>query len=116
MNPRPSKALHANIPMTADTGLLSAVRQIWEGARTQVARTVNTALVQANWLIGHQIVEAQQAGKDRTGYGEELLATLSRALHAEYGSGFSVSGLQYMRAFYLAYPELLPKQHAVRGE
>ena len=117
MSPKRSKApLPVDIPMTADTGLLSAVRQIWEGARTQVARTVNTALVQANWLIGHQIVEAQQAGKDRAGYGEELLATLSRALHAEYGSGFSASGLKYMRAFYLAYPELLPIQHAVRGE
>ena len=117
MNPKPPKVPQPPaIPVTADLGLLSAVRQIWEGARTQVARTVNSALVQANWLIGQQIVEAQQAGKDRAGYGEALLATLSRALHAEYGGGFSVSGLQYMRAFYLAYPELLPNQHALRGE
>lgn len=100
----------------ADPGLLSAVRQIWEGSRAQAARSVNTALVQANWLIGRQIVEAQQAGQARAGYGEELLANLSRALRAEYGSGFSVRGLQYMRMFYLAYPDLLPIHHAVRGE
>jgi predicted nuclease of restriction endonuclease-like (RecB) superfamily len=76
---------------------------------------VNTALVQANWLIGRQIVEAQQAGRERAGYGEALLDKLSGALRAEFGSGFSVSGLQYMRAFYLAYPSLIPIQHAVRG-
>ena len=99
-----------------DTALITVVRAIWEDSRTQAARTVNTHLVQANWLIGRQIVEAQQAGQDRAGYGKELLATLSSALRKEYGSGFSVTGLQPMRAFYLAYPDLLPIQHAVRVE
>ncbi len=32
----------------------------------------------------------------------------------EYGVGFSVSALQYMRAFFLIYPHLLENQHAVR--
>jgi predicted nuclease of restriction endonuclease-like (RecB) superfamily len=35
---------------------------------------------------------------------------------SEYGSGFSVSALQYMRSFFLSYPQLLEKQHAVRVE
>jgi len=39
-------------------------------------------MVPANWLIGRQIVEAQQAGKSRAGYGEELLANLSNALRS----------------------------------
>ena len=34
-----------------------------------------------------QIVEAQQAGKSRAGYGEELIVNLSRALSAEYAPG-----------------------------
>ena len=38
----------------AGPGLLAAVRQIWEEARTHVARTVNTAMVKANWHIGRQ--------------------------------------------------------------
>lgn len=100
----------------ADPGLLSAVRQIWEGSRAQAARSVNTALVQANWLIGRQIVEAQQAGQARAGYGEELLENLSAALQSDYGSGFSVSALKYKRQFYLAYPELIRIRHAVRDE
>jgi hypothetical protein len=115
MGLKPAKSfLSAPTPMKADEGLVSAVRQIWEDARTQATRTVNSALVQANWLIGRQLVEAQQAGKDRAGYGEALLLSLSRALRAEYGTGFSVSGLQYMRGFYLAYPELMEIQHALR--
>ena len=117
MGIKPAKSsLSAAIPMKADSGLVSAVRQIWEGARTKAARTVNSALVQANWLIGRQLVEAQQAGRGRAGYGEELLLALSRALRVEYGTGFSVSGLQYMRGFYLAYPDLMPIQHALRVE
>jgi predicted nuclease of restriction endonuclease-like (RecB) superfamily len=102
--------------MAADAELLSAVRQIWEDARTHAARTVNTAMVRANWLIGRQIVEAQQAGRSRAGYGEELLVNLSEALRAEYGSGFSLTGIKYMRGFFLAYPDLLAIRHTVRDE
>ena len=116
MSPRKSNTpLVAGAPKSLDQGLLAAVRRIWEGARTHAARTVNTAMVQANWLIGWQIVESQQAGEGRAGYGEELLKNLSSALRAEYGTGFSLTGLKYMRAFYLAYPNLIPISHAVRG-
>lgn len=96
--------------------LLDRIRHIWESARTQAARSVNTAHVCANWLIGQQIVEAEQGGARRAGYGKALLKTLSEQLSGEYGDGFSVSALQYMRSFFLGYPELLAKQHALRVE
>lgn len=96
--------------------LLARIRHIWDSARTQAARSVNTAHVCANWLIGQQIVEAEQGGTKRAGYGKVLLKTLSEQLSAEYGDGFSVSALQYMRSFFLGYPELLAKQHALRVE
>lgn len=103
---------------TAD--LLARIRRIWEAARTQAARSVNTAHVCANWLIGQQIVEAEQGGDKRAGYGKALLKTLSEQLASDSrrgrSDGFSVSALQYMRAFYLGYPQLLANQHAVRGE
>ncbi len=104
---------------TVDEGkdtLLAAIRQIWESARFQAAQSVNSALVQANWLIGKQIIEAEQGGKSRAAYRCRLLKTLSETLEKEYGSGFSVSALQYMRAFYLGYPALLGIQHAPRVE
>jgi predicted nuclease of restriction endonuclease-like (RecB) superfamily len=98
----------------AQAELLARIRQIWDAARTQAARSVNTAHVCANWLIGQQIVEAEQGGARRAAYGKALLKALSEQLSGDYGDGFSVSALQYMRSFFLGFPELLAKQHAVR--
>lgn len=106
----------AETSATAISELLQRIRQIWESARSQAARSVNSALVQANWLIGRQIVEAEQGGKSRAAYSSRLLETLSESLEKDYGSGFSVTALKYMRMFYLGYPELLEIRHAVRDE
>lgn len=97
---------------TADQNLLTRIRDIWEASRTQAIRTVNSTHVCANWLIGQQIVEAEQDGEQRAEYGKNLLKSLSQQLTTEYGRGFSVSTLQYMRSFYLEYPELIEIQHA----
>lgn len=94
--------------------LLARIRRIWESARAQAARSVNTAHVCANWLIGQQIVEAEQGGASRAGYGLAVLESLSGRLAAEYGTGFSVSALKYMRLFFQAYPDLLLNRHALR--
>lgn len=121
---RPAKAVQKltvlSSAMDETAGLLARIRGIWEAARTHAARSVNTAHVCANWLIGQQIVEAEQGGAKRAGYGKALLKTLSEQLSGDgttNGSiGFSVSALQYMRSFYLAYPALLANQHALRVE
>lgn len=99
---------------TRAPSLFHRIREILESARAGVARSVNTAQVVANWLIGREIVEAEQRGRRRADYGEKLLETLSRQLRESYGQGFSVSALQYMRAFFQTYPALLEKQHAPR--
>ena len=88
--------------------LFQRISDIWDAARSQAARSVNSAHVQANWLIGEQIVQAEQAGAGRADYGKQLLKGLSKRLTEDFGRGFSVSALQYRRAFYLAYPQLLP--------
>jgi len=49
-------------------------------------------------------------------YGEQLLEMLSTNLSAEYGSGFSLSAIKYMRLFFLGYPDLISIRHAVRDE
>ena len=102
------------IPLTDN--LYSRIRGILESARSNVARSVNSTQVVANWLIGREIVEQEQRGKGRAGYGKGLLAGIARRLGKDYGAGFSVSALQYMRAMYVTYPRLLEKQHAVRVE
>ena len=55
-----------------EDGLFKRVAEIIEAARGNVARTVNSAMVHAYWLIGREIVEIEQHGKERAGYGEEL--------------------------------------------
>jgi predicted nuclease of restriction endonuclease-like (RecB) superfamily len=72
-----------------------------------VARTVNTSQVAANWLIGQQIVEEEQRGAKRADYGRKLLAELSVQMQKDFGRGYSVDNLEWFRAFYLNYPNLL---------
>src|SRR5215510_6049219 len=83
------------------------IRQILESARVSVARSVNTTQVVANWLIGREIVEEEQRGKKRAGYGKRLLQELSSRLTVEFGKGFSVDNLELCRRFFLGYPGLL---------
>ena len=83
------------------------IRQILESARVNVARSVNTSQVMAYWLIGREIVEEEQRGKRRAGYGEQLLAELSGKLSGEFGKGVSVRNLEHCRNFYSEYPRLL---------
>ena len=103
--------------------LYGRVRQILESARTSAARSVNTAQVIANWMVGREIVEEEQHGQERAGYAEGLVAALSARLGGDYGVGYSAPNLWYMRQFYLAYPLLAGGLadapnilHALRGE
>jgi predicted nuclease of restriction endonuclease-like (RecB) superfamily len=91
---------------------------ILDAARGQVARSVNTTTVMANWLIGYELVEAIQQGEQRASYGNALIARLAEQLTVRYGRGYSASNLAYFRQFYLAYPDRLDTRifHAARGK
>ena len=84
-----------------------------EEARRQVVRSVNASMVSLYWLIGHRVVESEQSGSIRAGYGEALIGKLSNDLTARYGRGFSTRNLWHMRSFYLAWPhsDLCPNDH-----
>lgn len=103
----------------ASPAVYRRIRDILESARAFTARSVNTTQVVAYWLIGREIVEEEQRGKRRAGYGERLLEDLSARLKADFGGGFSVQNLRFMRQFYSTYPHLLadgPILHAVSGK
>ena len=100
----PKKAL-SGTPRLYD--LYDRIRSILESARAGVARTVNTTQVAANWLVGREIVEEEQAGTRRAGYGAKVLANLSARLESDYGKGYSVDNLESFRQFYLDYPRLI---------
>ena len=80
------------------------VSRIIETARRSAVRSVNTVMTAAYWLIGHRIVEFEQAGKKRAEYGTALIERLAADLSQRFGRGFSRQNIQQMRLFYLFYP------------
>ncbi|MFA5143611.1 MAG: PDDEXK nuclease domain-containing protein [Candidatus Omnitrophota bacterium] len=93
-------------------GIYNRLRKIIENARGNIAHAVNAEMVTAYWHIGKEIVDAEQRGERRAGYGEKLILALSRRLSNEFGNGFNASNLWNMRQFYHTYPIL----YALRRE
>jgi hypothetical protein len=91
--------------------LLEELRGLIIQARQQAARSVNTIQVQTYWQIGRHIVEFEQGGEVRAGYGKRLLTTLAEVLAAEFGKGFDASNLRNMRLFYQAFPNCDAVRH-----
>lgn len=60
--------------------------------------------VRTCWSVGRHIVEFEQGGEKRAGYGKRLLTELAENLTAEFGKGFDASSLRNMRFFYKAFP------------
>jgi predicted nuclease of restriction endonuclease-like (RecB) superfamily len=92
-----------NEPITTDTLLYNKIVALIEAARQKVATTVNLAMVYTYFEVGRTIIEDEQEGKTRAGYGKQVLKDLSKRLTEKFGQGFSVDNLQNMRQFYLAY-------------
>jgi len=82
------------------------VASIIEAARRSTARSVNSIMTAAYWLIGRRIVEFEQYGKKRAEYGKILIEKLAADLSSHYGKGFSVRNVWQMRSLYLAWPIL----------
>lgn len=81
-----------------EMNFIHEVKQIVAEARGKAYSAINSAMVEAYWLMGKRIVEEQQQGKERADYGTELLKELSKALTEEFGKGFSVPSL-YLSPF-----------------
>ena len=99
-----------NIKETTD--YINDISNILRAARKYVVSSVNSAMVQAYWLIGKRIVMQEQNGSNRAEYGKQIIEKLSEALTMEFGKGFSKSNLWSFKQFYLTFPIL----HSLRGE
>ena len=89
-------------------------------ARGLAVRSVNAVMTASYWEVGRRIVEAEQKGKRRAAYGEQLIQQLAVDLTAEFGRGFSKQKLHQMYAFYLRWPapqivQTLSGQFGVEG-
>lgn len=86
---------------TGYTTALAGMVELLESARHAAARTVNTIMTATYWEIGRRIVELEQGGKKRAGYGEEVVRRLAADLTAKFGRGFGYVNLNHMRKFHL---------------
>jgi predicted nuclease of restriction endonuclease-like (RecB) superfamily len=114
MKPKQNKAtspIENSLIQVGQGGLMDRVVSILEQARVNVARSVNSNMVIAYWLVGREVVVALQGGEDRAEYGERLLGELSEQLTKRYKRGFSVTNLRYFRLLYQAFSDRTPEIH-----
>lgn len=84
--------------------LIGAIEDVHQHLQASAANAVNQALTIRNWLIGHHIVEFEQGGRDRAGYGENLIGAIAEKL--SHIQGVDRRSLFKFRQFYLTYPEI----------
>jgi predicted nuclease of restriction endonuclease-like (RecB) superfamily len=84
--------------------LLKDLRELIAGARQDVARQVNSALVLLYWRIGKRI-HRDILKEKRAEYGEQIVSAVSRELAAEFGQGFSSRNLWHMIRFAEVFPD-----------
>lgn len=86
----------------ADYGdIHTGIVELLESARRAAARSVNALMTASYWEIGRRIVDSEQGGAERAGYGDALLKRLPTDLTARFGRGFSERNLEQMRLFYV---------------
>ena len=95
--------------------VLADVVRLVDAARQGAVRSINAIMTATYWAIGRRIVEQEQHGAARADYGEELIVRLSADLQARFGPGFGRANLFQMRAFYLAYREILQNASGESG-
>ena len=83
--------------------VVGQIKSILYKARSNVVSQVNGELLKAYWNIGRIVCEYEQSAPERADYGKQIMKNLSKELTREFGKGFSVSNLQFMRRFYLTY-------------
>ncbi|HEX8459810.1 MAG TPA: PDDEXK nuclease domain-containing protein [Segetibacter sp.] len=97
--------------------LIIALSKINEELREQSIRAVNTSLTLRNWFFGFYILEFEQNGKDRAGYGKALLAKIAAEMKALGIPNTDERELRRYRQFYITYPaaaNLIAANHHIR--
>lgn len=84
--------------------LFHDLRSLIEETRSAVATTVNAALTTLYWRIGKRVNKEVLQG-ERAGYGEAIVATVSRQLTEEFGANFSEKNLRHMMRFTETFPD-----------
>ena len=92
------------------SNLYSSVKHLIENAKSKIVRNINMTMIITYYQIGEMIVEDEQSGRDRAEYSKETLKNLSKQLIEEFGRGYSVDNLQWMRKFYLMFQKRISQE------
>jgi predicted nuclease of restriction endonuclease-like (RecB) superfamily len=84
--------------------LIQQIQAIIATAKDKAIRSVDTERVLMYWQIGKVILEEEQQGKDRAGYGKFLIKSISDKFQPQFGSGFTIRQLEMNRQFYRTFP------------
>lgn len=90
--------------LTAYTAIVNEILELARAARHAAARSVNSIMTTTYWEVGRRIVEYEQGGAQRAGYGEFVIKRLATDLSSQLGRGFSQRNLEQMRRFYQLWP------------
>lgn len=84
--------------------LYHSIAKIIVDSKSNLYRATNTILLNMYWEIGKLIVQDEQNGEKRAGYGKHILKNLANQLSLEFGKGFNERNLNNMRAFFSSFP------------
>ena len=87
------------------TELFDKISALIEEARQRVLTTANIAEVYTKYNVGRYIVEDEQEGNYKAGYGKQVLKQISKKLGERFGEGWSVDTLERCRKFYTLYSQ-----------
>jgi predicted nuclease of restriction endonuclease-like (RecB) superfamily len=99
-----SPKLESTSYIIQDSSLLTELRELISQTQAEVARTVNSTLVQLYWQVGTRI-RTELLKNERAEYGKQICVSVSHKLAAEFGSGFSSPNLWKMLLFAELYPD-----------
>lgn len=83
--------------------VLTDVSALISAAKFHTAKQINSTMTGLYWRVGRRIVQNEQHGELRAGYGKQLLQQLSEDLTSRFGRGYSVRNLRHMRSFFLGW-------------
>lgn len=85
--------------------LIQHLRKLIDNTRKRVASVVSDETTQLYWNVGHAINTFVLQG-NRAEYGKQIVATVSRQLAKEFGSGFEEKNVRRMMQFATEYQDI----------
>lgn len=101
---------------TRAVSYLDKIEQVVSAAKSRAVQAINVAMVFTYYEVGRIIVEEEQHGRKRAGYGVRVLRCVSRRLTERFGRGWSVENLTLMRRLFLVYSERPDSGRPVAGK